>query len=116
VRFLEGLVQAQRYGKDQAQRVLALLGSYARADLVAALERAVRYGAYSLAAVERILAVQAQPKGVLGSPAEQDRQQLPPSLGGDPVAARPTSDYQPLLPPEPPDDGQPPDPPRDPNP
>ena len=54
-RFLEGLLQVQRYGKDQAQRVLALLGTYARADLIAALERAVRYGAYSHAAVERIL-------------------------------------------------------------
>jgi len=36
-RFLEGLLRTQRYGKDQAQRVLALLGSYARADLIAAL-------------------------------------------------------------------------------
>ena len=41
-RFLEGSPQAQRYGKDQAQRVLALLGTYAQADLIAALERAVR--------------------------------------------------------------------------
>ena len=41
-RFLEGLLKEQRYGKDQAQRVLALLGAYARQDLIAALERAVR--------------------------------------------------------------------------
>ena len=61
-RFLEGLLRVQRYGKDQAQRVLALLGTYARADLIAALERAVRYGAYSHAAVERILSAQARPK------------------------------------------------------
>ena len=33
-------------------------------DVLAALERAVRYGAYSLAAVERILAAQARPKDV----------------------------------------------------
>ena len=50
VRFLEGLLRTQRYGKDQAQRVLALLGSYTRHDLIAALERAVRYGAYAHAA------------------------------------------------------------------
>ena len=31
-RFLEGLMQAQRYGRDQAERVLALLGTYRRAD------------------------------------------------------------------------------------
>jgi transposase len=41
-RFLEGLLPAQRPGKDPAQRVLALRGIYARQDLIAALERAVR--------------------------------------------------------------------------
>jgi hypothetical protein len=59
---LEGLLAAQRYGWDQAQKVLALLGAYRREDLLAALERAVRYGAFAAKAVERILAVQAQPK------------------------------------------------------
>ncbi len=58
---LEGLLRLQRYGKNQAQRVLALLGTYARSDVIAALERAVRYGAYSHAAVARIVSVQARP-------------------------------------------------------
>jgi transposase len=107
LRFLEGLVQTQRYGKDQAQRVLALLATYTRADVVAALERAVRYGAYSLAAVERILAAQARPKGVLESLAEEERRHLPPGLASDPIGPRPTSDYQPLLPEEAADDGPP---------
>jgi hypothetical protein len=62
VRFLEGVLRSQRYGKDHAQRVLALLGTYARAEVLAALERAVRYGAFTHTAVERILAVQARPK------------------------------------------------------
>src|SRR3984957_12090260 len=73
-RFLEGLLKTQRYGKDQAQRVLALLGTYARADLIAALERAVRYGAYSHAAVERILSAQARPRTVLEALADEERQ------------------------------------------
>ena len=107
VRFLEGLIRTQRYGKDQAHRVLALLGTYTRADLLAALERAVRYGAYSLAAVERILAAQARPKDVLERLAEEERRQLPPQLSSDPISPRPTSDYQPLLPEEPADDGPP---------
>jgi hypothetical protein len=94
--FLEGLLRAQRYGKDQARRVLALLGTYTRPDLIAALERAVAYGAYSHAAVERILAVQAQPKNVLEALAEQERRHLPPWLGEDTVSPRPTSFYQPL--------------------
>lgn len=99
-RFLEGLLKAQRYGKDQAQRVLALLGIYARLDLIAALERAVRYGAYSHAAVERILSVQARPKTVLESLAEEERR-LPPWLGEDVIVPRPTSDYQHLCASEP---------------
>jgi transposase len=100
--FLEGLVRTQRYGKDQAQRVLALLGTYTRTDLIAALERAVRYGAYSHAAVERILAVQAQPRTILEALAEDERR-LPPWLGEDRVFPRPTSVYQSLCDSEPPD-------------
>ena len=107
-RFLEGLFQVQRYGKDQAQRVLALLGTYARADLIAALERAVRYGAYSHAAVERILSAQARPKTILEALAEEERRQLPPWLGEDLVSPRPTSGYQYLCESEPHDAEKPP--------
>jgi len=95
-RFLEGLLHSQRYGKDHAQRVLALLATYTRADVLAALERAVRYGAYSYTAVERILAVQAQPKSILQTLAEQGRQHLQPLLDEQPVTPRPTTMYQPL--------------------
>ena len=105
-RFLEGLLQAQRYGKDQAQRVLVLLGTYARADLIAALERAVRYGAYSHAAVERILSTQARPRTVLEALAEEERQ-LPPWLDEDLVSPRLTSSYQYLCEPEPKDEEKP---------
>lgn len=77
-RFLEGLLKVQRYGKDQAQRVLALLGTYARGDLIAALERAMRYSAYSHAAVERILTSQARPKTILETLAAAEWKQIPP--------------------------------------
>jgi hypothetical protein len=106
-RFLEGLPQAQRYGKDQAQRVLALLGTYAQADLIAALERAVRYGAYSHAAVERILSAQARPRTILEALAEEERRQIPPWLGEDLVSPRPTSVSQYLCASEPHDEEQP---------
>jgi transposase len=92
--FLKGLLQAQRYGKDQAQRVLALLGSYARQDLIAALERAVRYQAFSHASVERILSFQARPKNGLETLAEDPRRHIPPWLDDIPVSPRPMSDYQ----------------------
>ena len=92
-RFLEGLLASQRYGREQAVKVLALQSSYARADVLAALERAVRFGAYSLGAVERILAAQAQPKSVLETLADQERRRLPPHLSDNPVSPRPTTDY-----------------------
>jgi transposase len=101
VRFLEGVLRSQRYGKDHAQRVLALLGTYARADVLAALERAVRYGAYTHTAVERILAVQAQPKSLLQTLADEGRQPLPPLLEDPLITPRPTTHYQPLCEEEP---------------
>jgi len=96
-RFLDALLRTQRYGKDQAQRVLALLATYQRADVQAALERAVRYGAFSFAAVERILAVQAQPKSVLETLAEEQRPHLAALLGDTSVSARPLTDYRSLF-------------------
>jgi transposase len=92
-RFLDGLLASQRYGREQAVKVLALQSSYARADVLAALERAVRFGAYSLGAVERILAAQAQPQSVLEALADADRRRLPAHLSDNPVSPRPTTDY-----------------------
>ena len=97
-RFLEGLLR-DRYGKSQARRVLALLATYTVKDLLAALERAVRFGAYSAGAVERILAVQAKPKSILQTMADESseaiRQHLQP-LPNEPVPPRSTAEYQPL--------------------
>jgi hypothetical protein len=73
------------------------LATYARADVQAALERAVRYGAFSYEAVERILAVQAQPKSVLESLAEEQRPHLEAYLRGTSVSARPLTDYRSLF-------------------
>jgi transposase len=95
--FLDGLLASQRYGREQAHKLLALLSSYARADVLAALERAVRFGAYSLGAVERILAAQAQPRSVLETLADQERRRLPPHLSDNPVSPRPTTEYHRLI-------------------
>jgi len=105
LRFLDGLLANQRYGKAQAIKVLALLATYARSDLLAALERAARFGAYSLDAVERILAAQAQPKTVLDILADQDQPPLAPHLTANPVLPRPATDYHCLV--EEPTDGPP---------
>ena len=102
-RFLEELVRTRRYGKDEAHRVLALLATYARADLVAALDRACRYRAFSLTAVERILAAQAQPKSALEVLEAEARPLLAALVGEEPVPPRATAEYQHLL--EAPDHG-----------
>ena len=106
-RFLDGLLSGQRYGRDQAVKVLALQSSYAAGRLLAALERAVRFGAYSLGAVERILAAQAQPKSVLETLADEERRRLPSHLSDNPVSPRPAADYHRLVE-EPTDHGSPP--------
>jgi len=108
--FLEGLVAEHRYGKDQAHKVLALLGTYTRDDLLAALERAVRFHAFSLSAVERILAVQARPKTPLDALADEGHHHLRALLTDRPVPPRPTGEYQSLFEQEPPDHADSPDP------
>jgi hypothetical protein len=95
--FLAGLIAAHRQGKAQARHILALRAHYHQADLLAALERAVRYGAFSAQAVERILAVQAQPKSTLDMLADKERHQLAPPLKDASVCPRSTADYEKLL-------------------
>jgi transposase len=115
-RFLEGLLKTHRLGKDQAQRVLTLLETYRKQDLTAALERAARFGAFSLRAVERILAAQAQPKTPLEALGDQQQEHLRQILEDRPVPPRPTADYEQLYPQEPRDDEQPPQTPAPPQP
>src|ERR1700685_2560230 len=71
VQFFDGLLHQQTYGKMQAQQLLALTAHYQRADVLKALERAVRFGAFSLAAVRRLLAATAKPKPLLDELAER---------------------------------------------
>jgi transposase len=98
--FLDGLLAKQIQGKLQAQQLLALLAQYQRDDVHQALERAVRFGAFSLAAVRRILAACAKPKALLDELADLHRESLDPSLREESIGPRPTSDYQHLLQPE----------------
>lgn len=117
-RFLEGLLEKQRCGKHQALRVLALVQAYHPQDVLAAMERAVRYHAYSLSSLERILGVQATPKASWQLISEQQQETLRKLSEADSIAARPSEQYQYLLFQEPqPDDApqaeqQPPDAPR----
>jgi transposase len=96
-RFFAGLIQRRRCGKSEAHKILALLETYHRRDLLAAIERALRYGAYSRSAVERILAVTATPKTILDHLAEKEQQQLHSLLDDDSVQPRSGKEYQKLL-------------------
>ena len=104
--FLDGLLAKQVQGKLQAQHLLVLTARYARADVGAALDRAVRFGAFSLAAVRRILEARARPKPLLDELAERQRDALDPALREDVIGPRPTSDYQHLLSAEEPHEAQ----------
>jgi transposase len=106
--FLEGLLASSRYGKSQAERVLSLAAAYRRQDVLAALERAVQYGAFSLAAIQRILAARSQPKTPLDLLSDSHRTYLDNLLDREPTPPRPTSDYQALLG-QGPQDGEPTD-------
>ena len=77
--------------------MLGLLTVYRREDLVHALERAVRYRAFSWSAVERILAAQAKPRSAMEALTIEAREQLNEILRQIPVDSRPTAEYQALL-------------------
>ena len=96
-RFLEGLLGKQRCGKHQAQRVLVLCRSYWRADVVAALERAVRFHAYSYASLERILSAWGTPRPPWQSCTEEQQKFFEDWDDVAAVGPRPSSDYQHLL-------------------
>ena len=95
--FLERLLERRRYGKHEAVRILGLLGLYRRQDLIEALERALRYGAYGFSSIERILGLQAQPRPPLEALAEESRDHLRELIDGERIEPRPTSEYQHLL-------------------
>jgi transposase len=95
--FLDGLLDRRRYGKHEASRILGLLELYRKEDLVTAIERALKYGAFGFASVERILALQAEPRPPLEALADETREHLRQLIEGERIEPRPTSYYQHLL-------------------
>lgn len=95
--FFEQVVKTRRCGKEEASRVLGLLSTYHWEDLRGALERASSYRAFSLSAVERILAAQARPKLALESLGDEVREHLRELFQESSVSLRPAEEYQELL-------------------
>ncbi len=95
--YFDGLLGERRYGRHQARKILGLLTSYNREDLAAALKRALRYRAFGLSYIERILVAQARPRPVSDTLAEQVRASVSTSLDADAIEPRSGDDYQHLL-------------------
>jgi transposase len=95
--FLERLLARQRYGKRQAQKILVLLRSYARDDVLAALRRALQFHACTYSALERILGIQATPKADWETLTEEQRQWLQDLTDGNAIQPRNSAEYQHLL-------------------
>jgi transposase len=95
--FFDELLRTRHHGKDEAVRVLRLLTVYHREDLVRALERAVRYRAFSWSAVERIVAAQARPRSGMESLTIEAQEHLDEILQQTSLAPRSTAEYQSLL-------------------
>jgi len=97
--FFESLCERRRYGKKEGWRILELLQLYAKTDLIAAIERAHRYRAFSFPAVERILGIDAEPRPVLEALAEESREHLREWIEGESerIEPRPTAEYKELL-------------------
>jgi transposase len=96
-RFLEGLLSKQRCGKHQAAQVLALLQAYPKADVLAAMARAVAYHAYGLSSLERILAHTSKPKAGWQQISESEQRALLRLTQTEPIGPRHSREYQDLI-------------------
>ncbi len=92
-RFLDAVVAKRRYGRHEAFRIITLLGTYRREDVIAALQRAVRYHAYSLHSVERILSIQATPRPPIEALGQRESERIREWLNQERVQPRATDEY-----------------------
>ena len=110
VQFLDGLLAKQVQGNCKPSNYWACSPTIS-VTTCAALAHAVRFGAFALTSIRRILAAQARPKALLDELSDPEAAPLDPCLREDPVGPRPTSDYQHLLVQENPSDETPTEPP-----
>jgi hypothetical protein len=96
-RFLEGLLSKQRCGKHQAVQMLAFLQAYPKADVLAAMSRAVAYHAYGFSSLERILAHTSTPKAGWQQISESEQRALLRLTQTEPIGPRHSREYQDLI-------------------
>lgn len=95
--FAEHLCQRKRYSARELDQLLALRGQWSVASILTAIERAARYGAYSVSDLERILLATATPLSSHDHLAERARNRIAQSLGDTPVTQRGVKEYTRLL-------------------
>lgn len=91
--FAAGVTRKQRYHGQHLAQVLGLRERYAADDLLAALERAVRYRAFDAAIVTRILEAQAAPRTLPETSADAARRRLRDGLPDTQAPPRDLSAY-----------------------
>jgi hypothetical protein len=96
-RFFAGLLAKQRNVKHQAAQVLALLHAYPKADVLAAMQRAIVYHAFSFSSLERILAHQGTPKAAWQQLSAHEQETILRLTQSDPIAPRHSQEYQDLI-------------------
>lgn len=92
--YLEGLLHESRYGKREAQRVLALLHGYPHKDGLAAMQRGIQYHAYGYQSLERILAHFGTPKAAWELLSQREQETLQKLTQSTRVEARRSDEYQ----------------------
>lgn len=97
LRFLDGLLSKQRCGRHQAAQVLALLHAYPKADVLAAIARAVNYHAFGYSSLERILAHTSKPKAGWQQIGESEQQAILRLTQSAPIGPRHSREYQDLI-------------------
>lgn len=95
--YAQQVVRRQRYHRQQLAQILRLQERYSAPDLVAAMQHARRYGAYSARDVARVLEAKAMPRQPGEVLTEVVRAHIRTSLGESPVAQRPVGEYARLL-------------------
>ena len=86
--FATALVERQRYRRKHLAAILSLQDRFSVNDIVAALEHAQKYRAYSARDVERILEAKAQPRHFADRMASAVRRQVRETFEQTPVSKR----------------------------
>lgn len=98
--FARGVLARQRYRGRHLAMVLDLTRAYALDDLIAALERAVRYSAFDAQVVRRILEAEAVPRALPATSSKAAEERLQQAGRQASVEPRPLEDYERAVRPE----------------